>query len=1290
MATLVLQTVGAVAGQFLGGPIGAVIGQTVGAVAGNAIDQRLFGPGARDISGPRLTSLAGIASTEGAPIPRVFGRARIGGQMIWATRFEEEVSTERVSGGGKGGARGAKQTTYSYYGNFAIGLCEGPIADVRRIWADGKEIDQTRFTIRVHRGDETQAPDPLIVAKEGADLAPAYRGLAYVVFERMPLADFGNRAPQLTFEVVRPVSALAQRIRAVDIIPGAGEFAYQPAPRLRRSAFSVTGAENRHVLTHESDWLASLDSLQSVCPNVESAALVVSWFGDDLRAGQCTVAPRVDAAQKTVLGEAWNVAGQSRANARVASQVEGRPAYGGTPSDESVRAAIGDLKARGLKVVFYPFVMMDVPANSGKPDPWTGAPHQPAYPWRGRITCDPAPGRVGTVDATALAATQINAFFGSTAPGATEWSYRRQVLHYAQLCAQAGGVDAFLIGSELVGLTRVRSASGVYPAVQKLVQLAADVKAILGPQTKVSYAADWTEYGAHVLAGGAEVRFPLDALWASAAIDFVGVDFWAPLSDWRDGRDHLDAGEASAVHDLAYLRSRVAAGEAFDWYYADAAARKTQSRSPISDGAYGKLWVFRQKDLAGWWSNAHKECVAGVELAQATAWSPRGKPIWLTELGCPAVDRGANAPSVFPDAKSTEAGLPPFSRGFRDDLMQARAIEAMIDRFDPASPRFAESDNPLSPIYGGRMVDPSRLHVWAWDARPFPAFPMQSDVWSDATQWSVGHWLNGRLEGAPVDDLLAALCAQSPALAPAQVQAAVDGFADGYVLDRNMSLRSSIEPLASFYRFDGVLSSGALRFTPRAQTSISQLGDGDLAPRTGGESATLTRAQDSELPQSLAVTYWDGEADYRTATAQSRRVEGASRRETTTDIALVTTRAEALRRCDVWLQDLWVARETAAFDVRPGRLDLEVGDVVRLPAQQGGRAFRIERIVDAAAREIEARAVEASIFDHPPPRLAVVAARSPAIAGPPLVHVLDLALLRQDPPALQHVAVFADPWPGPMTIWRKEGEGFSFLRMVEQPALVGETLSELGPGVTARFDHANTLDVRLARGALASVDPAQALAGRTALAVQGGDGAWEVLAFADAQLVSPGVWRLGRLLRGMGGEERLAARAVPAGAPVVMLDSAVIPLAADVALIDAPQVYRIGPAARGHGDIAVIEIQTSARDIALQPYAPVRPRARRIAGGTEITFLRRGRVDADAWTTVDIPLGEASEAYALDVMAGALVKRTLAAATTRFVYASADEIADFGAPQTQLRLRIAQESALVGRGFPLEALVAVD
>ena len=75
-----------------------------------------------------------------------------------------------------------------------------------------------------------------------------------------------------------------------------------------------------------------------------------------------------------------------------------------------------------------------------------------------------------------------------------------------------------------------------------------------------TYAADWTEYGADVRDGGGDVGFPLDPLWASAAIGAIGIDFYPPLSDWRDGGGHADVAVATGPADLGYLRARLTGG----------------------------------------------------------------------------------------------------------------------------------------------------------------------------------------------------------------------------------------------------------------------------------------------------------------------------------------------------------------------------------------------------------------------------------------------------------------------------------------------------------------------------------------------------------------------------------------------------------------------------------------------------------------------------------------------------------------------------------------------------------
>ncbi len=1285
MAALVLSSAGGALGAVFG-PIGAIAGRIAGAVVGNMFDRQLFGSSGSSTTGPRLADLDVMASTEGAPIPRLYGRARLSGQVIWATQLEEVVTTTESSsgdGGGKGfsGGGGGSTTTataYTYFANFAVGLCEGTIGRIGRIWADGKPLDLDAIHYRVYRGDETQAPDGLIVAKEGAGNAPAYRGLAYVVFERLPLADFGNRIPQLSFEIVRPIGLLENMTRAVTLIPGGTEFGYEPAAVVQVVGPGQSAPENRHVAHARSDVVAALDELQGVCPRLERVAIVVAWFGSDLRAGNCVVRPGIDNAAKTTSPMTWSVDGVTRSSAYLVSQIDGRAAFGGTPSDGSVTHLMAELKARGLKVTLYPFVMMDVPAGNALPDPWSGAATQPAYPWRGRITCDPAPGRPGSPQGTPAAAAQVANFF----TGGT-WNYRRMVLHYAQLCAAAGGVDAFLIGSELKALTRLRSGAGLYPAVDALVSLAAEVKAIV-PGALVTYGADWTEYGADVFDG--EVRFPLDPLWASPAIGAVGIDYYAPLADWRDDAGHLDSAQTTSIYDRSYLRGNVRGGEAYDWYYPDDDARDDQDRATITDGL-GKPWIYRAKDLWNWWSSGHVERVGGVELATSTAWAPRSKPIWLTELGCPAVDKGANQPSVFPDPKSSENFAPYFSDGARDDLMQRRYLEAMLSAFDPAFGASA-TDNPVSAAYGGPMVDPSAIHLWTWDARPFPVFPAADDIWGDGANWYAGHWLNGRLGGAPIDALVATL------LADAGVSG-VDASAlrescDGYVVDRPMAPRAMIEPLAMAYAFDATAADGTLRFVPRGGNAVMEIAEDDLVDDGKAALSRLTRAQETELPRQVSFGFSDALADYRRAAVTSRKLVGGASRMLQSDLAVITDDAAAARRAEIWLQDLWAGRESAEFALGINALKLAPGDVVAVTLQGRRRLFEIDALVDTQSRQVTARSIDPEVFAMPQalPRLRRPAI--PAALGPVQAFALNLPVI--DPAApdvLTRLAVFAHPWPGAVAIWNSpDGASYQLAAVASAPAVVGETLDALPAGPVARWDRHHSIRVRLYGGALASLSDARIWAGGNAAALRNPDGAWEIMQFAQAELVDGQTWRLSRLLRGQAGSEPAMAWSLPAGSAFVLLDRRLVSIATGLDRLDRAMPLRVVGQGRSHDDASALALTVTPDATALKPLAPVQLRAVRQADGVHLSWIRRSRIDSDGWG-IEVPLGEAREAYRLEILSGTIVVRAIDASTSQALYAIADEIADFGAPQAALHLRVAQLSATVGAGYPADVTLAV-
>lgn len=192
MATLILSTVGTMAA----GPVGGLLGTLVG----SAIDQQLMGGGPR--RGPRLGDLAVQTSSYGAMIPRVYGAMRVAGTVIWATDLKE---VETLQGDGKSSP---ETVVYLYSASFAVALSSRPAQRIGRVWADGKLIRGAAGDLKVagkmrfHAGSEDQPVDPLIASVEGVGSTPAYRGLALAVFEDLELAPFGNRIPNLTFEIV--------------------------------------------------------------------------------------------------------------------------------------------------------------------------------------------------------------------------------------------------------------------------------------------------------------------------------------------------------------------------------------------------------------------------------------------------------------------------------------------------------------------------------------------------------------------------------------------------------------------------------------------------------------------------------------------------------------------------------------------------------------------------------------------------------------------------------------------------------------------------------------------------------------------------------------------------------------------------------------------------------------------------------------------------------------------------------------------------------------------------------
>lgn len=1174
--------------------------------------------------GSRLGSSQITSSAEGSPIVELWGRSRFGGQLIWATTFKETISTSTETQGGKGGPKAVTETTeYLYSVSLAIGLCasDGGVT-LGRIWADGKLLDLSDFTYRFYDGSSDQLADPKIESVEGAGRVPAYRGLAYIVFEDMPLADFGNRIPQITCEVNRPAASaspdeMENTIKAVNIIPGAGEFIYGTEAYSSDDDEGNSTTENSHNSTGNTDFVASLDNLERLAPNVASASLVVSWFGTSTDATTCEVRPKVDTADKTVTPEGWRVSGVTRSGAQVVSQYEGSPAFGGTPSDHTIREAVIEMKARGLRVMFYPFMLMDV----------TG------YPWRGRVTGNPT----NFLGSAAPGDFSRNADGVVTYSGPTEWTHRRMILHYATLLGDLlTSGDAFLVGSEMVGLSQDQASWGT-----GLATLISDVRTPLASGVNVSYASDWSEYN----------EPNLGPTWSAA--DFIGIDWYLPLTNWRTTSDE--------DYDRETIKAGITSGEYWDFYYATEDDRTNDVRTPITGPA------FQQKNI-GYWRDTEQP----------------GKPIWLTEFGCPAVDKGANQPNVFVDEKSSESALPYFSEGTRNDTIQRLYIEAMLEHF---------GDNTS-------IVDPANMFVWTWDARPYPAFPSDSEVWGDADNWELGHWITGRLGGASVADVVLDQCDQIgiplenvDVTGLSTISTRVRGFSNSALT----SPSARLENLMDTYQFDAYEDGDTLVFIDRANSETVTLDMDDLIGSGGEDTFSLTRVKDTEIPDRMKVDFTDELRSYNVASVDSHTISGHSKRvgSFTSMAVLSTDYARAL--ADSMVHERWVNRNTVTFTLpfsseSSGNVylgDWKPGKSFRFP--HDSRLYRITSLVYGDDIEVTAKGYNPTVYEPVDHATGEVTSDATLSFGSSLVQFMDIPLRSSDE-ANQwspRIAARQSPWPGSVLVYREDGSGgHSLNTSVPVQALMGETTTSFPKGTPWVWDESTTVTVRLydAAESLSSLSDLSVLNGANALLIETPSGEWEVFQFVNATLNGDGTYTLSRLLRGQLGTEAYMGDPTPAGARIVAYNvDRLSYLEGTSALLGVDMGLRYGPAGVLVGDDRYQDETVTPRGVAFRPYAPVDLKQQLSGSDLVLSWKRRTRYDGDSWDVVEIPLNEEYEQYEVDILDGATVVRTIVVDNAETVtYTAAQQTTDFGSTQSSVSWKVYQMSATFGRGSPAD------
>ena len=1188
---------------------------------GTVIDNNIFGGSGRNIEGPRLSDLSVQSSSYGKMIPNIYGSARVAGNVIWSLPIKETATTTTVSTGGKGGGGSSQSATeFSYSVTLAIAIGEGVVDEILRFWADSLVINPDDFSgsYRFYRGDSSQLPDPTIESIEGVGNTPAYRNLAYLVIEDFPLEAFGNRIPNFTFEIKRSVEnsglegRLEDNITGMTLIPGSGEFVYDTKVQskvegeLVNGSWQQVGTKTRINQTNndnKANALVALDQLQNTLPNLEWVSVVVTWFGNDLDAGVCTIKPGVEFKTDAITEpDLWSVGSFDRSTAlQITLDSNNSPVYGGTPSDNSILNFLTELKNRGYKIMFYPMFFMDT-ANK---------------PWRGRVT--------GT-------ATDVANFFTKSG------GYNEFINHYINLVV--GKVDAFVIGSELIGLTSVNDGGNNFPAVDALVNVAATAKTALGSGVKVTYAADWSEY--HHEENG---WYNLDKLWASPDIDMVGIDAYFPLTD-----------EPQNGYDVAKVIAGWDSGEGYDWYYSDV----NRTVKTNLDAKYA--W----KNIEWWWKNTHVN-----PDTNNSPWVAESKPIWFTEYGFPSVDGATNQPNVFYDPSSSESFFPYHSRGRVDFLAQRTGISATESKWKDST-----------------MI--TQKFIWTWDARPYPFWPDLKSVWSDTGLWETGHWIQGKFGVSSLADILRDICLKS-GLLDSQIDVSdISDLVEGYVVTYQQTARSAIEILRKAYFFDVVERDNVLVFLSGNQDSTESINDSKLIDfNEDGSTANITRVKEVDLPQKVDIGYINKSFSYQVGNQKAQRIQTLSQQAKTINLPIVMHNVQAKNIAEITLYKKWMERNIYEFFLSYKYFYLEPGDRIDVTINNAIHKLHILSVAVSRDNVLKLTAIsyDTSVFSQ----FGTGAGQSGNAdsdtqisipAGDTVIKMLDLPALpvESDDNTNMYIAMTGEEagWKG-AGLYRSDDNGQSYgaIYSDNKSSVIGSAIDVLPDGVTNTFDKTSKVKVNIINGELSAVDEISVLNGANVALL--GD---EIIQFSNATLIKTGQYELSNLLRGRFGTEHETSNHV-VGEDFVLLDSALGKISVPNQLINASRLYKAVSVGQSISDVTGVSYVYHGNS--LKPYSPVHIKGVRDSGTGDLTisWIRRTRRNNDWNDFTDVPLNEEFEKYEVDILdnSSQVVRTTEVSDSANIVYSSANQIADFGSNQSVVKVNIYQISARIGRGI---------
>ena len=530
--------------------------------------------------------------------------------------------------------------------------------------------------------------------------------------------------------------------------------------------------------------------------------------------------------------------------------------------------------------------------------------------------------------------------------------------------------------------------------------------------------------------------------------------------------------------------------------------------------------------------------------------------------------------------------------------------------------------------------------------------------------------------------------------------AALTSDVRGYRVAQTGAIRGAIDPLQAAWPFDVVQSGYQIEFKPRGGASVATIPATLLDARAAGDAPgvelRVSREMDSQLPRRVSIKHLDAGREYDNGEQFAERINTDAVNIRDMELPIVLTAGEAAQKAETLLYLFWLERSDVAFRLPPQYLGLEPADVVTITTEDATYELRLVDVSYLPDGRLECRATynsQAIYTSTATGDTGSVTGGTVSLPGLSTYQLLDIpaVIAEMDRPCmLAAMTGFSAGWPGAILFRSADGgQIWSDVQAWSGQCTMGITRAPIGTGIYTRIDAASVLQVDLIAGSLSSVSEAAMLNGANHFAY-GVDGRWEILAAMTCELQADGSYTLRDMLRGRFGSD-WARSMHEAGDWLVWLnDTDVALIGMDTASIGLERHYR-GVTA-GQPIDSDFDRAMTYRGVNLECLAPVYLNGHRHPTTRDwtLSWIRRTRVGGEWRDYVDASLGEASEAYEVEIYSSstyATLRRTIAVTSAAATYTSAQQVTDFGSNQATLYLRIYQLSATVGRGYPLETSI---